>query len=121
MERPNNRIAIVDDDPDHLLISKMLLESNGYDVLPLTNSQKLVEQISSYQPTMIFMDHTMPFMDGISTTKLIRKDIHCKHIPVIYFTVVDNIEHLAALAGADDYLSKPFRIEEMLNKVRKYC
>ena len=62
----------------------------------------------------------MPEMTGMEATKLIKSDDHCKHIPVVYFTVVDDIVELAKEAGADDWLSKPFRLEDFRAKADKY-
>ena len=114
------RIIIVDDDPDHLLVSKLILERRGYDVLILRDCEELIDRIRLFQPGLVFMDHSMPAMTGLEATKLIKSVADCKDIPVIYFTSRDDIEELAAEAGADDWLKKPFNIEDLLIKAKKF-
>ena len=113
------RIVIVDDDADHLLISKLILERRGYDVLTLNNCNELIDQIRLFQPALIFMDHTMPAMTGLEATRLIKSVADCKDIPVIYFSIREDIKALAAEAGADDWLSKPFNLDDLVNKTGK--
>jgi CheY-like chemotaxis protein len=114
------RIIVVDDDADHLLVSKLILERRGYQVLALSNCEELIEKIRSFEPGLIFMDHNMPAMTGVEATRLIRSVGHCKDIPVIYFTSREDIKELAARAGADDWLSKPFSLDDLVNKTRKF-
>jgi CheY-like chemotaxis protein len=114
------RIIIVDDDMDHLLVSKLILERRGYEVLVLQDCEELIDRIRQFQPGLIFMDHTMPAMTGVEATRLIKSVADCKDIPVIYFTSRENIKELAAQAGADDWLSKPFMLEDLVNKARKF-
>src|ERR1700744_5380616 len=104
----SRRIVIIDDDADHLLISKLILERRGYDVLTLDNCNELINQIRLFQPGLIFMDHIMPVMTGLEATRLIKSFADCKNIPVIYFSIREDVKTLAAQAGADDWLSKPF-------------
>src|ERR1700755_507681 len=114
------RIIIVDDDPDHLLVSKLILERRGYDVLILQDCDELLDKIRLFQPGLIFMDHNMPAMTGLEATKLIKSVTDGRDIPVIYFTSRDDIRELAAEAGADDWLRKPFNLDDLVNKARKF-
>ena len=114
------RIIIVEDDPDHLLVSKLILERRGYDVLILQDCDELLDKIRLFQPGLIFMDHNMPAMTGLEATKLIKSVTDCRDIPVIYFTSRDDIRELAVEAGADDWLRKPFNLDDLVNKARKF-
>ena len=66
------RIIIVDDDVDHLLVSKLILERRGYDVLTLVDCEELVDRIKVFKPGLIFMDHNMPAMTGMEATRMIK-------------------------------------------------
>jgi CheY-like chemotaxis protein len=114
------RIVVIDDDVDHLEVSKLILEHRGYDVLTLDDCDELVDRIRLFRPNLIFMDHTMPTMTGAEAIRLIKSSMECKHIPVIYFTIREDVRKLAALAGADDWLAKPFNMDDMVNKTGKF-
>jgi two-component system cell cycle response regulator DivK len=114
------RIVVIDDDVDHLEVSKLILQHGGYDVLILDDCDELVDRIRLFRPDLIIMDHTMPTMTGAEAMRLIKSNTECTHIPVIYFTNREDVRKLAALAGADDWLSKPFNLDDMVNKARKF-
>jgi two-component system cell cycle response regulator DivK len=118
---PNNtgmpgprKILLVDDDVDHLSICKLVLTNRGYNVLVLWSTNVLIEVIKDFMPDLIFMDHRMPDMTGIQATTIIKSNPHTQHIPVIYFTGMENGKELANKAGADGYLAKPFKIDQMV-------
>ncbi|HEX3934634.1 MAG TPA: response regulator [Puia sp.] len=114
------RIVFVDDDPNHLLIGKLVLERRGYEVLTLNNCEDLITRILDFNADLIFMDHNMPEISGIDATQLLKAEPRTREITVIYFSGEKNIEKLAAEAGADGWLSKPFQIEEMVMTVKRY-
>jgi CheY-like chemotaxis protein len=116
----SRRIIIVDDDSVHLLVSKLILERRGYEVLTLKDCDELIDRISSFTPALIFMDHHMPAMTGIEATKLIKSAADCKDIPVVYFTSREDIKELAAQAGADDWLRKPFMLDDLVKKTGEF-
>jgi CheY-like chemotaxis protein len=116
----SRRIIIVDDDSVHLLVSKLILERRGYEVLALKDCEDLIDRIRSFKPALIFMDHHMPAMTGIEATKLIKSAVDCRDIPVVYFSSREDIKELAAQAGADDWLSKPFMLDELVKKTAKF-
>lgn len=105
---------MVDDDVDHLSICKLVLTNRGYNVLVLWSTNVLIEVIKDFMPDLIFMDHRMPDMDGIEATSIIKTNPETQHIPVIYFTGMEKGEELAQKAGANGYLPKPFKIDQMV-------
>ena len=108
------KILLVDDDVDHLSICKLILTNRGYNVLVLWSTNVLMEVIKDFTPDLIFMDHRMPDMDGIHATALIKSNPQTQHIPVIYFTGVEKGPEFATKAGADGFLAKPFKIDQMI-------
>lgn len=115
-----NRIACVDDDRDHLLISKIVLEKSGYDVLTLNETTNLIERLTYFGPSLIFMDHNMPKVTGIQATKLLKSHPQLRNVPVIYFSSRDDIEQLAAEAGADGWVHKTAKTVDFLASARNY-
>ena len=114
------RIVFVDDDLNHLLIGKLVLERRGYEVLTLNNCEDLIARVLDFNADLIFMDHNMPEISGLDATQLLKGDSRTRDIHVIYFSGEKNIESLATQAGADGWLSKPFQIEEMVKTVKRY-
>lgn len=114
------RVIIVDDDPDHLLVTKLILGRRGYEVLTLHDCSELIDRIRRFQPDLILMDHAMPLMTGVEATRMIKSDPQCHNIPVIFFSSREDIRALAAQAGADDWLSKPFKLEDLVRIAAKY-
>ena len=73
-----------------------------------------MEVIKDFMPDLIFVDHRMPDMSGREATRLIKSSELTRRIPVIYFTGAEDGEELAKIAGADAFLPKPFKIEQMI-------
>ena len=110
---------MVDDDVDHLSICKLVLTNRGYNVLVLWSTNVLIEVIKDFMPDLIFMDHRMPDIDGIQATRIIKANPLTQHIPVIYFTGMEKGEELAKKAGANGYLAKPFKIDQMMRVIEE--
>lgn len=111
------KVLIVDDDPDHLLICNILLRRRGFDVLPLLGCdplKNLTDAIDAFQPSLIFMDHFMPGVNGFDAIKMLKAHPVYRSIPVIYFSVHGDLALIAQQAGADAYFQKPFHAEELL-------
>lgn len=114
------KILLVDDDVDHLSISKLVLTNRGYNVLVLWNTGVLMEVVKDFMPDLIFMDHHMPEMNGREATRLLKSNEATKGIPVVYFSSADQLEALAKEAGADGFLAKPFKIEQLVATIERF-
>jgi two-component system OmpR family response regulator len=114
----NDRIAVVieDDDDVRELIETLLIES-GFEVKLAATGLEGVELIAEYQPAIVTLDMSMPGMDGLETLRRIRAGSPAT--PVIMISShTDEIDVVAALsAGADDYISKPFRSRELRARI----
>ncbi len=111
---------MIDDDVDHLSICKLILTNRGYNVLVLWSTNVLIEVVKDFMPDLIFMDHRMPDTDGIQATALVKSNPLIQHIPVIYFTGVERGEEFAKMAGADGFLPKPFKIDQMIALIERF-
>ena len=117
------KILIVDDDPDHLLICNLLFRRRGYDVLPLLGCdpiEELMEAIDIFKPALIFMDHYMPGISGLEAIKILKADPRYSSIPIIYFSIHDDLAVIAKEAGADGHFQKPFQVAELLKIAGQY-
>ena len=116
---PRPRVLVVDDDRAVRESLRRSLEFNGYDVsLAADGAEALAGLSAGASPDVVVMDVMMPRLDGIETTKALRKAGH--DVPILVLTardaVGDRVEGLDA--GADDYLTKPFALQELLARLR---
>ena len=111
------RILIVDDEPQITRVLRTSLLSSGHEVTVAQDGVQALEMFMKAQPELVITDLAMPGMDGIELTRAIR---HQSPVPVIVLSVRGNdISKVQALdEGADDYITKPFSIQELLARVR---
>jgi two-component system KDP operon response regulator KdpE len=111
------RILIVDDEPQITRVLRTTLQSNGHDVTVAQDGIEALDLFMKKQPELVITDLTMPNMDGIELTREIRQR---SQIPIIVLSVrsQDTAKVAALDEGADDYITKPFSIQELLARVR---
>ena len=112
------RVLLVDDDPGILLSVRRALEFEGYEVVTAADGVAALEAVDRDQPDGVVLDVTMPRLDGLAVCRELRA--RGDRTPVLVLTarhaVADRVAGLDA--GADDYLVKPFALEELLARVR---
>ena len=110
-------IVAADDDPQLLRLVTRNLEFEGYEVLPASNGQQALEEVEAHSPDLVLLDVMMPRMDGFTVCQRIRE---FSSVPIIIVTArgqdQDKVRGLDL--GADDYLTKPFSVDELLARVR---
>jgi two-component system, OmpR family, KDP operon response regulator KdpE len=111
------QILVVDDEPQITRVLRTTLQGNGYEVTVAHDGVAALEQFLKSPPDLVITDLAMPTMDGIALTRAIRER---SPVPVIVLSVRGNdASKVAALdEGADDYITKPFSIQELLARVR---
>jgi two-component system cell cycle response regulator DivK len=114
-------ILIVEDDGKNMKLLRDILNVSGYVTIEAGDGRKAVELAKEKKPDLILMDIQLPFMDGLEATKLIRADPATQHIPIFALTAfaMGGDRERFIQAGCDDYLSKPYNIKELLEKVKK--
>lgn len=118
LENSSRNILIVDDDPQSLKISKAALEHEGYYVKTAQSGETALEEIQKFQPHLILLDVSMPGLNGIETLRRIR-DIE-RYTSVIFISGKSSPENVISGldAGANDYIRKPYDVNELLARVR---
>lgn len=115
------RILVVDDAPDNLVLLEKLLKRNNFDVIKASSGKECIVKSQSEIPDLIILDVAMPDMNGFETLKHIRENELTRSIPVIFLTAnlkdARSIEEGLSL-GADEYLTKPIDQDELLARVR---
>ncbi|KUJ52210.1 response regulator [Chryseobacterium sp. JAH] len=114
------KILIFDDDKVILEVISIIFEEGGYDVEISETSHDIIQKVSTFQPDVILMDNWIPNIGGVEATKLLKSHEEYKNIPVIYVTANNDIVALAQSAQADDYVAKPFNLEDLEEKVAKH-
>jgi len=113
-------ILIVEDDAKNLKLLRDILQVSGYVTIEADNGRKAVELAKEKIPALILMDIQMPVMDGLEATKIIKADPVTQHIPIIALTAfaMGGDRERFIQAGCDDYLSKPYNIAVLLEKLK---
>lgn len=112
-------ILVVDDEPINRNLIERRLEREGYRVLTAENGREAVDKTREERPDLVLLDVMMPVMDGLEACRLIKDDAATQDIPIIFLSARDETQtKVNALAlGANDYISKPFKVEELLARV----
>ena len=112
------KILVVDDEQPVRESLRRSLRFNGYDVLTANDGLEAVEAVRSENPELLILDVMMPNMDGLEVCRTLRSEGWDR--PILVLTARDGVsDRVAGLdAGADDYLPKPFALEELLARVR---
>jgi len=113
-------ILAVEDDPINQLIIEDYL--SDYDVTLVEDGQKCLDEVIKKEPDIILLDIAIPLIDGYQVCKTIKENDKTKHIPIVMVTAyASEIEKQRALKiGADDYLTKPFKHDSLIEIVEKY-
>lgn len=119
-ENPAARILVVDDERPIRRFLHAALSSQGYEVLEAATGREALSQVSGGHFDLVILDLGLPDMDGVEVTRQIRQARPWTQIPILILSVREQEESkVAALdAGADDYLTKPFGVGELLARMR---
>jgi len=118
----NNHILIIDDNPINLLLAAKTLENYGFVTSTAEDGKTALLQMESQMPSLILLDIMMPEMDGFEVCRKIKEVEKWKEIPIIFLTANTQTEDLISgfNAGGVDYITKPFRAEELLVRVKNH-
>lgn len=117
MSKPGARILIVDDEIEILRVLRRSLTAQGYQVYTVSNGTEVQEALIRHRPDLLLLDLGLPGMSGLEVCRQIRGE---SQVPIIVLSVRDS-EHDKVQAlelGADDYIAKPFGMQEVLARVR---
>lgn len=114
-------ILVVDDDPDSLDIVRTFLESRGYDVVTASDGRAGLVKLKEMRPDLVLLDVMMPGMDGWEVARVIKNHSDFGDTRVVMLTARSGFSDKQAglRAGADDYIVKPIRLDELATRVEK--
>src|SRR5918911_1246430 len=118
-EEKQPTILVADDEPVNRALIQRRLQREGYRVLTAQNGREAVEKTAEALPDLAILDVMMPEMDGLEACRLIKENERTRDIPVIFLSARDETEmKVSGLSlGANDYISKPFKAEELIARV----
>ncbi len=116
------KILVVDDEPDLVETIRFPLEMEGFNVLVSYNGDDALNQARKENPDLILLDLMLPKLDGYKVCRLLKFDERYKHIPILMLTAKtqEKDKLLGKETGADEYITKPFDIDELMKKVKAY-
>jgi DNA-binding response OmpR family regulator len=123
MQKRAKKILVVDDDPDILDALQLALEDAGYEVT-ITEKGEYAENLRDTNgglPDVIILDVLLSGKDGRIICQRLKSQEDTKHIPVLMMSAHPNAQQSSKAVGADDFLAKPFDIDELLDKVAEFC
>ncbi len=108
-------VLLVEDTEDNRFMMRRLLEMTGYRVIEAMNGDEAVKLADVESPKLILMDLSLPVIDGLAATRLIRKLPHCNSTPIIAVSAHDSSDFQtdALAAGCNSYITKPIDFNEL--------
>jgi len=115
-------ILIIEDNPFNMELATDLLESAGYAVLQATTAERGIQLARALVPDLILMDTSLPGMDGVQATKILKSDAATAKIPVISLTAnaMKGDEETAVAAGALAYITKPIDTRNFVQEIGRF-
>ena len=123
LKAEKHRVLAVDDDPKILkMIETILSAETDFEVLTASSGFQAGIKVSNWIPDIILLDMLMPEMNGFEVCKQLKSDEKTKDIPIIAVTVLKDPKEVKKMfsAGITDYLSKPFKAQELIKKVKEH-
>lgn len=111
---------IVDDEPDVAVVIEATLRAEGFETLVAADGEAAISLVREQRPDLVLLDVMMPGLDGVQVCKRLRNDPATSAVSIIMLTAktMPNDRVVGLTAGADDYVAKPFDIEELLARVK---
>jgi DNA-binding response OmpR family regulator len=118
----SRKILLVDDEVDLVETVRFSLEGEGYQVLVSFNGEDALNKARTEKPDLILLDLMLPKLDGYKVCRLLKFDERYKHIPILMLTAKtqEKDKILGKETGADAYITKPFDMDELMEKIKTY-
>ena len=120
------QILIVDDDPDFVLICRMILEAEGYQVLEAANGDQALESMRQEKPDLVLLDVMMSTtLEGVDVNKAVKADPNLRDVPVVMISSIGTSEYASEFPDderipIDAWISKPIQADVLLKTVRRF-
>lgn len=113
------KVLIVDDDPDILEVLQLTLQMEGFETKTNAHGDQLFHEVDVFKPDVIILDILLSGSDGRVLCRKLKSGIKTKQIPVILISAHPKLKESISESGADDFIPKPFDIEDLITRVEK--
>jgi len=113
------RILVVDDDPDIRIMIKIMLEFKGYSVVAIERGDTSEEMLMTGEFGLVIMDMLLSGMNGVDICARIKQNNAIAHIPIVMISAHPNARATCLEAGADEFIAKPFDMQEILSSIKR--
>ena len=117
MGKSGQKILVVDDDPDIGIMLKMMLEFKGYAAIVADSEEKAEQILHTDSIRLIVMDMLLSGTNGTDLCSQLKKRKETKHVPILMISAHPNAKEICIAAGADDFILKPFDMQDILARV----
>ena len=116
------RVLVIDDSNTIRRSAEIFLKQGGHDVMLAEDGFDALAKVNDYQPQLIFCDILMPRLDGYQTCAIIKRNVKYSGVPIVMLSSKDGVFDKARgrMVGAQDYLTKPFTKDQLLQAVRQF-
>jgi twitching motility two-component system response regulator PilG len=121
--RAAKKVLVIDDSNTIRRSAEIFLKQGGYEVVLAEDGFDALSKVNDHEPDVIFCDILMPRLDGYQTCAIIKRNPRFTHTPVIMLSSKDGLFDKARgrMVGSQDYLTKPFTKDQLLQAVAQYC
>src|ERR1700754_3194195 len=119
MEQQKHQILVVDDDPDIGTMIKMMLEYKGYNVTVVDRAEQIPPALQNNKVELVIMDMLLSGVNGTDVCREFKKNPATSSIPVLMISAHPNAKDICLKAGADEFVSKPFDMQDILLKIKR--
>ena len=118
MANPSTRVLVVDDEPNITSLVATALRYEGFEVSSAQNGREALDEVSTFRPHLVVLDVMLPDLDGFEVARRLRQE--ARSVPILFLTAKDATEDKirGLTLGGDDYVTKPFSLEELLARIR---
>lgn len=115
------RVMIVDDDPDALALMEKILTDEGFELIKVSNATEVGLKAAQLSPDLILLDFLMPEINGFDVCRALRDNELTRSTPIMAVTCLTKEQDIQRIfeCGADEYLAKPFKVDQLNQKVRE--
>lgn len=118
----DKKILVVDDDPDIREVISIILDMEGFKVAELDNGMGVLSEVKLNRPDVILLDVMLGDADGRDICKLLKESSVTRPIPIIIISATHGLHTMTEKnCGADDYITKPFDVDHLLERVKHYA
>lgn len=115
------KILVAEDEPILLKTIELRLKKDGYEVITSVNGREALEKIEELQPDLIIADIMMPFASGLEIVATVKKKTFSTPVIILSAMEQENVVLEAFQLGADDYITKPFSLNELSVRVKRFA